>query len=343
MTGGARWADAADLARKLQGAGFSGMLFTETSQVPWMQIAAAATAAPQLEFSTGIAVAFPRSPMVSAAVAYELSDNTGGRFRLGLGSQVKAHVERRYGTEFDRPAARLRDYVLAVKACWRAFNGEERLAHDGEFYQLSLLPAAWSPRRHDHPMHVDISAVGPVMSRVAGEVADGVHVHPLHSMHYIEHRLLPALADGAARADRDPADLDLIIPVFACPGDSPDELAPYLAVARQQIAFYGSTPNYAFQFDDLGFEGTTRRIREKMKAGDIAGMVELITDEMLEQYALVAPWDELADRLLDRYEGTAARVVMYIGEQQMRTDPDHLARWGEVAAAVRAGRTGASS
>jgi probable F420-dependent oxidoreductase len=337
MTGGARWDDAADLARKLQDAGFSGLLFTETSQVPWMQIAAAAMAAPEMYFTTGIAVAFPRSPMVSAAVAYELADNTGGRFRLGLGSQVKAHVERRYGVEYDRPAARLRDYVQAVKACWRAFNQEERLSYEGEFYQLSLLPAAWSPRPHDQPMYVDISAVGPVMTRVAGEVADGVHVHPLHSMPYIETRLLPALAEGAAKAGRHASDVDLIVPVFACPGDSPEERAAYVAVARQQIAFYGSTPNYAFQFDDLGFEGTTGRIREKMKAGDFAGMAELITDEMLERYALVAPWDQLADQLLERYRGTAARVVMYIGEHQMRTDPDHLAKWGEVAAAVRAG------
>ena len=172
MTGASSWDDAAELARLLEGAGFSGMLYTETTQVPWMQIAAAATAAPNLYFTTGIAVAFPRSPMLSAAMAYEIAANTGGRFRLGLGSQVKAHVTRRYGSDFDRPAARLRDYVLAVKACFRAFNREERLQHDGEFYQLNLLPPDWAPRPHDHPMPVDISAVGPLMSRVAGEVAE---------------------------------------------------------------------------------------------------------------------------------------------------------------------------
>ena len=127
MTGaGTRtWADHADLARRLDGAGFSGMLFTETSEVPWMKIAAASMAAPNLHFCTGIAVAFPRSPMISAAVAWELAQNTAGRFRLGLGSQVKGHVVRRYGTEFARPAARMRDYVAAVRACFRAFRGEE--------------------------------------------------------------------------------------------------------------------------------------------------------------------------------------------------------------------------
>lgn len=337
MTGSSSWNDSADLARKLEAAGFSGILYTETSNIPWMQITAAALAAPELSFSTGIAVAFPRSPMVAAAAAYEIADNTGGRFRLGLGSQVKAHVERRYGVEFDRPAARMRDYVLAVQACWRAFSRSERLSHDGEFYELSLLPPDWAPRAHEHPMHVDISAVGPVMLRVAGEVADGVHVHPLHSMHYIEHRLLPGVAEGAARAGRSADDVDLIIPVFACPGDTPEERAPYIAQAKRQIAFYGSTPNYAFQFDDLGFEGTTGRIRAKMKAGELDTLGDLITDEMLDTYGLVAPWDEMADRLLDRYEGTAARVVTYLGERQMRRDDDALGRWGEIARAVRAG------
>ncbi len=337
MTGGSRWDEAAALATRTRDAGFSGILWTETSQVPWMQITAAALAAPELFFTTGIAVAFPRSPMVSAAVAYELVDNTGGRFRLGLGSQVRAHVERRYGSEFARPAARMRDYALAVKACWRAFNREERLAHDGEFYQLSLLPPDWSPRAHDLPMKLDISAVGPIMCRVAGEVADGIHVHPLHSMPYIENRLLPAVAEGAASAGRSPDDVDLIIPVFACPGDTPEARAPYLNVARRQIAFYGSTPNYAFQFDDLGFEGTTARIREKMKAGELDTLGELVTDEMLEHYAVVAPWDELADRLLDRYRDRASRIVMYLTERAVRNDPTDQARWGEVAAAVRAG------
>ncbi|MCP3935110.1 MAG: TIGR03617 family F420-dependent LLM class oxidoreductase [Actinomycetia bacterium] len=337
MTGGSTWAGSAELAKNLQDEGFAGMLYTETSQVPWMQIAAAAMAAPDLYFTTGIAVAFPRSPMVSAAIAYELADNTEGRFRLGLGSQVKAHVVRRYGSEFDRPAARMRDYVAAVKACWRAFNREERLSHEGDFYNLSLLPPAWSPRSHDHQMKVDISAVGPVMTRVAGEVADGVHVHPLHSMHYIEKRLLPGVAEGASKAGRSAEDIDLIIPVFACPGDTPEERAPYVETTKQQIAFYGSTPNYAFQFDDLGFEGTTARIREKMKAGELDTMGELITDEMLDHFALSAPWDEMADRLLERYASRATRVVMYLGEQQIRNDPDQRSKWGEIARAVRNG------
>ncbi len=337
MTGGSTWAESAELARTLEANGVSGILYTETSQTPWMLIAAAAMAAPTLTFSTGIAVAFPRSPMVSASLAWELAHNTQGRFRLGLGSQVKAHIERRYSSEFDPPGPRMKDYVAAVKACLRAFRGDEKLRHDGPFYSLNLLPAQWAPPRHEFgDVKVDISAVGPYMVRAAGEVADGIHVHPLHSMHYIENRLLPQVAEGAARVGRSPDEVDLIIPVFAVPGDTPEERAPLLQRAKTQIAFYGSTKNYAFQFDDLGFEGTSAALNEKLKAGDIVGMADTITDEMVDHYAVVAPWDDLADALVDRYRGTASRIVMYLAAEQIGKDPSTAGRWGEVARAVTA-------
>lgn len=337
MTSANTWAGAARLAEDVAAAGFSGMVFTETSQAPWMSLAAAAVAAPELELSTGIAVAFPRSPMVAASLAWELADNTAGRFRLGLGSQVRAHVERRYGVAFDPPGPRLRDYVRAVQACFRAFRGEERLAHDGRYYQLSLLPADWAPRRHAHEdIKVDVSAVAPWMCRMAGEVADGVHVHPLHSVPYLQDRLLPAVAEGAAAAGRSSKDVALHVPVFAVAGDTPEERAPLLARARAQVAFYGSTKNYAFQFDDLGFEGTSARLNERLKAGDQAGMASTITNEMLEHFAVVARWDDLADALIDRYGGVATRLMMYLAEGQMAADPSSLDRWGEVARAVAA-------
>jgi probable F420-dependent oxidoreductase len=336
MVGPTRWADAADLARRVEQAGFSGMLFTETGQTPWMSIAAAATAAPSLTLSTGIAVAFPISPMVAASIAWELAGNTGGRFRLGLGSQVRAHVERRYGAAFEPPGPRLRDYVLAVKDILAAFRGERPLAHDGPYYRLSLLPDQWRPPVHEHgDVKVDISAVGPWMTAMAGEVADGVHVHPLHSMHYLEHRLLPNVRAGAARAARDPAAIDLLIPVFIVPGDTPEERAFLVRRARTQIAFYGSTKNYAFQFDDLGFEGTSARLNDRLKAGDVDGMAATITDEMLDIYAIVGRWDEVADRIVERYAGVAERIISYLTVEDIARNPDRLGGWSEVARAVR--------
>jgi len=338
MTGGLTWNESAALAVDLEAAGFSGMLFTEAGNVPWMMIQAAAMAAPTLTFTTGIAVAFPRSPMISAQVAWEMARNTEGRFRLGLGSQVKGHVERRYGAVFDKPAPHMRDYVGAVKACLRAFRGEEKLAHEGPYYALSLLPAQWAPPRHDfEDVKIDISAVGPMMCRVAGELCDGLHVHPMHSMPYLENRLLPAVAEGAARAGRSASDIDLIVPVFAIPGDTPEERARATQVARTQIAFYGSTRNYAFQFDDLGFPGTTEKLGRLMKAGDVAGMAGTITDEMLGYFSVSARWDDLADALRDRYAGIATRVVSYLAMDDIRRNPANLVRWGEIAKALRAG------
>ena len=329
------WHDSAELARRLENEGFSGMLFTEGGQVPWMMIAAAAMAAPKLTFATGIAVAFPRSPMISAQLAWELARNTQGRFRLGLGSQVKGHVVRRYSAQYDKPAPQMRDYLQAVKACIRAFRQEEKLSYDGRYYQLSYLPAQWSPPRHDfEDIKLDISAVGPYMCRVAGELADGVHVHPMHSMPYIHNRLLPALAEGAERANRSSAAIDLIVPVFAIPGDTPEEREALVHRTRTQLAFYGSTPNYAFQFDDLGFTGTTMKLGQLIKAGDMQGMAETITDEMLEHFAVVGRWDDLADKIIDRYQGIASRVVMYLAGENIARNPTNLGKWGEIARAV---------
>jgi probable F420-dependent oxidoreductase len=289
-----------------------------------------------LELSTGIAVAFPVSPMIAASIAWELAGNTGGRFRLGLGSQVRAHVERRYGADFDPPGPRMRDYVLAVKDALAAFRGEEKLDHHGPYYELTLLPGQWKPPPHEHGhIKVDVSAVGPWMTTMAGEVADGVHVHPLHSAHYLEHRLVPAVRTGAERAGRTLDDVDLLVPAFIVPGDSPEEREPLVRRARTQIGFYGSTKNYAFQFDDLGFEGTSARLNECLKAGDLDGLADTITDEMLDHFALIAPWDEIADRIVERYGGVAERVISYLTVEDVTRNPEHLDRWAEVARAVR--------
>jgi len=340
MTRATTWDNVADLARRVEANGFSGMLFTEGHQVPWMNIAAASLAAPSLHFSTGIAIAFARSPMVSAEIAWELAQNTGGKFRLGLGSQVKAHIERRYSSHWDKPAPQMKDYVQAVKACLAAFRREAPLKHDGRYYKMSLLPEQWTPSRHDHEdVKVDISAVGPIMVRVAGEVADGIHVHPMHSMHYIKNRLLPGVAEGAARANngagRNPKDVDLIVPVIVAAGDTPEERANPIQEAKTTIGFYGATPNYAFQFDDLGHTGLRDKLRDALRANDNAVPQALITDEILDQFAVVARWDDVADKMIARYKGIASRLVIYLASHWREIDTRTLAQWGEVARAVR--------
>lgn len=324
-----------ELARDAASAGFSGLVVTEAGRTAYLSCAAAALAA-DIDISTGVAVAFPRSPMVTAQAAWELAETSGGRFRLGLGTQVRAHVERRYGAEFESPGPRLREYVEAVRAIFRAFRGEERLAFEGRFYHLSLLPAQWSPGAITVPdPPIDVAAVNPWMLRMAGAVADGVHVHPLNTPTYLRDTVVPNVADGAKAAGRDASHLQLIVPVFTVVGDTPEERHDWREMARMQVSFYGSTPNYRFIFEQLGAHDLTDRIRERQKAGDIAGMAAAVPDDVLEHFVVSGTWDELADRLVERYRGTAARVVFYFAGLAWHRDRPSLAKWGEVAKAVR--------
>src|ERR1700722_8601588 len=207
-----------DLARRIQSAGFSGVLFTETGRTAYLNAAVASQAAPGLELSTGVAVAFPRSPFVTAAVAWELQEATCGKFRLGLGTQVRTHVVRRYGVGFERPGPRLRDYLLAVKACFSAFR-TGKLDHHGEFYHLDFITPQWSAGPIDAAdPKVDIAAVNPWMLRMAGEVADGVHIHPLGEPGYLTRRALPNVAEGAAKAGRTMSGIAVVGPVVAVRG-----------------------------------------------------------------------------------------------------------------------------
>ncbi len=275
MTMGVPLRRAAQLARDAAAAGFDGLVVTEAGRTAYLTCAAAALSA-ELDLSTGIAVAFPRSPMITAQLAWELADATAGRFRLGLGTQVRAHIVRRYDAPFDHPGPRLREYVNAVRACFSAFRGTAPLAFEGEFYRLSLLPPQWSPGTMavDDPP-IDIAAVNPYMLRLAGEVADGVHVHPLNHPAYLREVVLPNLRAGRQRAAND-ADVHLTIPVFTAVGETEAERARWREAARGQVAFYGSTPNYGFMFELLGREGTTEQLRVRQKAGDIPGMISLI-------------------------------------------------------------------
>jgi alkanesulfonate monooxygenase SsuD/methylene tetrahydromethanopterin reductase-like flavin-dependent oxidoreductase (luciferase family) len=193
---------------------------------------------------------------------------------------------------------------------------------------MSLLPAQWSPGKIDQPAPaIDVAAVNPWMLRMAGEVADGVHVHPLNSATYLRETALPNIAEGAAKAGRDPSEIQLIVPCFTVVGDTDEEKARWREMARLQVSFYGSTPNYAFIFEQLGHEGTTEKVREKQKAGDIGGMAAVIDDDLLSHFVVDSDWNGAAAAISARYRGIAARVVLYFGAM----DRDALGKWGEVA------------
>jgi probable F420-dependent oxidoreductase len=321
-----------DTARRTQASGFSGLLFTETGRTAYLNAGVASQAAPGLELLTGVAVAFPRSPFVTAANAWELQEATNGKFRLGLGTQVRTHVVRRYGMAFDHPGPRLRDYALAVKACFAAFR-TGKLDHHGEFYDLDFITPQWSPGPIDAPdPKVDVAAVNPWMLRMAGEVADGVHVHPLGEPGYLARHVVPNVAEGAAKSGRPPSDVAVIVPIMTIVGDTDEQRHKERELARASISFYASTPNYSFILDEAGFEGTTARIREKQKRGDYEGMASEITDDHLAAFATESTWDGLEDALVTKYEGIANRIVLY----NALADPEHFERYGQVARRISA-------
>jgi probable F420-dependent oxidoreductase len=217
--------------------------------------------------------------------------------------------------------------VLAVKACFAAFR-TGKLDHHGEFYDLDFITPQWSAGPIDAPdPKVDVAAVNPWMLRMAGEVADGVHVHPLGELGYLKRHVLPNLAAGAEKAGRAASDVAVIVPAMTIVGDTDEERDSQRETVRTSMAFYGSTPNYAFIWDEAGFEGTTARIREKQKAGDFAGMAAQISDEHIAAFATESTWDGLADALTAKYGGIATRIALY----NALGDDERFERYGEVA------------
>lgn len=332
MTAGLPLDQVQALARDVAAAGLHGLVITEAGRTAYLSCAAAALAA-DVDILTGIAVAFPRSPMVTAATAWELADATNGRFRLGLGTQVRAHIERRYDAPWEAPGPRLADYVTAVRACFDAFRGDHALDHHGDFYDLTLLPAMWSPGpiRPPNPP-IDIAAVNPWMLRLAGRIADGVHVHPLNTATYLRDTVLPELATGARSVGRSLDDLEIIVPAFLVVGDDAAERKPWKEMARIQVAFYGSTPNYSFIFEQLGHDDVTPKLRAHQKAGDITAMAAVIDDDLLSEFTVEGTWNTIGDLIGDRYAGVATRVVNYFGAMAWTQDHRHLERWQHIAA-----------
>jgi probable F420-dependent oxidoreductase len=323
-----------------QQAGFGGLVVTESSRTAYLSCAAATLAAPGLDVLTGVAVAFPRSPMVTAQSAWELAEASQGHFRLGLGSQVRAHVTRRYGAEFEHPGPRLREHVEAIRVCFQAFRGEAVLDYHGSFVELTLLTRDWSPGPIAVPdPPIDVAAVNPWMLRMAGAVADGVHIHPLGHPGYLRDVALPNLGRGEADAPggkRSP--ITVIVPVLTIVGDTDSERSRWREMVRAQLSFYASTPTYRFILDAAGYGDLNPRLRERQKAGDTAGMVDLVDDDVLATFATEATWDGLADALRARYAGLADRLVFYLGGGAWDQDRDSFERFGAVARALAAER-----
>ena len=332
-------ADVQPLAQRAEQAGFGAMWLTESGRNAYLTCASSVLATSSIGIGTAIAVAFPRSPMITASTAWELAEVSGGRFTLGLGTQIKAHIERRYSAAYAPPGPRLKEYVQSVQAIFRAFQGVEKLHFEGDYYNFSLLPAQWSPGPIEHPdVPIFVSAVLPWMSRMAGEVCDGVHVHPFHSPQYVSDVQVAAVREGADRAGRSLADIVFEIPVMTAVGDDDEELARTREHARQMIAFYGSTRTYSPVFELHGFDGLSDQLHARQREGDMAAMVALITDDVLDHYVVSSDWAGLGSTLVERYRDVApnVRIMTYTANSQLRSDPDVYDKWSDVVADMRA-------
>ena len=251
----------------------------------------AATTTSRVSLEPRVAIAFPRSPMVFAYAAMDLQNLSGGRFRLGLGTQVKGHIERRFSTEWSPPGPRLREYVQSLHAIWDAWQDGTRLSYHGEHYNFSLMTPFFSPGPSDQPRPpVFVSAVNAYNCRVAGEVCDGISLHPLMSPEFLKQRILPPIADGASRASRDVKDVSLTGSGFVITGPNKSVIEERKYAVRRQIAFYSSTRTYFTVLETHGFEDVGVRLHEMSLKGQWDEMTNLITDEILEEFAVIAEY-----------------------------------------------------
>jgi probable F420-dependent oxidoreductase len=303
------WRDIGQLAAAAEEVGFDALATLELGHDPFPPLAFAALATRRAELTTSVAVAFPRSPTIMASQAWDLHANSGGRFVLGLGSQVKGHNERRFGIPWSPPAPRLRDYIGALRAVWRRWETGEGLDYQGAHYKLTLMTPDFSPEPTGLPsIPVTIAAVGEAMLRLAGEAADGVRLHPLCSRRYLEEVCLPRISEGMARFGRSRAHFDLHGGGFVATGPDEAAVAAALDAVRRRIAFYGSTRTYLpilslHGLDDLGLK--LHRLSVEGRWSEMAGE---ISDDIVRLFAACGTYREIAGAIEARFGGLADSI-----------------------------------
>jgi probable F420-dependent oxidoreductase len=291
-----------DDAREVEALGFDGLVVEETKEDPFQVLALAAQATRSLRLGTSVAIAFPRSPYVTAMSAWTLQRLSRGRFTLGLGTQVRGHIVRRYGMAWSPPAPWLREYILAVRALWQNWQHGTPLDVQGAHYRIDLVVPLFVPAQIDWPdIPIHVAAVKPGLCRVAGEVADGLRTHPVCTADYIRTVMLPAVQVGAARAGRDTAGFAIAHKPLVATAPDAATLQARVEDARARIAFYLSTPAYRPAFAHHGHEAQAERAAALSKAGEWEALPALVDDELLHTYVTVATWDDIGDRLRARF------------------------------------------
>ena len=314
-------------ASKAEADGYDGVWSAETGHDPFLPIAVGAGATEKLEFGTGIAVAFARNPMTLAVLANDLQLLTKGRFMMGLGSQIKPHITKRFSMPWSHPAPRMREMILAIRAIWKTWETGDELAFRGEFYTHTLMTPFFNPGKNPYGNpKILLAGVGEHMTVVAGEVGDGFLVHGFTTERYLREVSLPALERGAAKSGKTRDDLTVSYPGFVVTGTDDESTEAADTAVRQQIAFYGSTPAYRPVLELHGWGDLQPELNTLSKRGEWVKMGELIDDDVLNAFAIVCPLNEVATEVRNRFEGMVDRFSFYA---PYKVDPD---LWKDVLA-----------
>ncbi|MEZ5235236.1 MAG: LLM class F420-dependent oxidoreductase [Acidimicrobiia bacterium] len=324
-------AAAAD-ARSREEAGYSGIWTAETNHDPFLPLLLAAEHTEHIELGTSIAVAFARNPMLLANIGWDLQAYSKGRFILGLGSQIKPHITKRFSMPWSHPAKRMREMVLATRAIWDSWNEGTKLDFRGDFYTHTLMTPFFNPgpNPYGNPK-IFLAGVGELMTEVAGEVCDGFICHGFTTEKYLREVTIPALARGRAKAGKTMEGFEIVGPSFIVTGNSEKDMADASSGTRQQIAFYGSTPAYRPVLDIHGWGGLQDELNTLSKQGKWVEMGDLIDDEILNTFAVVGEPEQVAPELLQRYGDVIQRISFYA---PYKSDPE---RWKPVFEALKAG------
>ncbi|MDX6637516.1 MAG: hypothetical protein QOJ01_1027 [Solirubrobacterales bacterium] len=310
--------DAAGAAAKAaEDAGYDGWFAVETQIDPFIGCAIAAERTERLEIGTGIAVAFARNPMNVALQANDVQALSEGRFILGLGSQIKPHITKRYSMPWSKPAARMREFVLAIRAIWDTWGTGAKLDFRGDFYTHTLMAPFFNPgpNPHGNPK-IMVAAVGPLMTETAGEVADGILVHGFSTERYLREATLPALERGFAKAGRSREGFEITAPAFVVARDTEEEIAEGVKFIKQQIAFYGSTPAYRPVLELHGWGELQEELNAMTKRGEWDSLAELIDDEMVAAFAVVDTPEAAVAEVKRRYGDVATRITLTLPEDR---------------------------
>jgi probable F420-dependent oxidoreductase len=313
--------------------GFDCIWSFETAHDPFLPLAFAARSAAHVRVGTNIAVAFARTPFATAMVAWDLARASSGRFILGLGTQVRAHNERRFSVPWVAPAARVKEYILCMRAIWNTWQTGAKPSFKGEHYQFTLSTPFFNGGPIEHPrIPVYLAGVNPLMARTGGEVADGFHIHPLHSVRYLKEVLRPSIDEGAKTRGKRVDDLILCVPPFLISGETEEERSGLERAVREQIAFYASTPNYRGVLDLHGWVAIGEKLSEKVRRGEFSDLGDAVPDAMLDAFALSTTPDKAPAALQERYRGLVQRISVYFPVPAGHSE----ARWKRFIAEFRA-------